>query len=62
MVSHSMASDTRPQSPPGPSNTEVMASVDSDGCHDRYVIADISEDGAWLSVAVDDAPAVTDWR
>lgn len=35
-----------------------MASVDAD----EYVIADISEDGAWLSICVQDAPCVRDWR
>lgn len=39
--------------------TEVMASVDEDG---RYVIADISEDGAWLSVADEEAAPLKAWR
>jgi prefoldin subunit 5 len=37
---------------------EVMASVDAD----EYVIADISEDEAWVSIGVQDAPDVRDWR
>jgi hypothetical protein len=37
---------------------EVMASVDAD----EYVIADISEDEAWVSMCVQDAPDVRDWR
>jgi hypothetical protein len=34
---------------------EIMASVDGDGPGERLVIADISRDGAWLSVALGDA-------
>lgn len=41
---------------------EVMASVDSgpDGC--RLVIADLASDEAWLSVDVETAPSLPDWR
>jgi hypothetical protein len=39
-----------------------MASVDSgpDGC--QFVIADLASDEAWLSVDLDDAPALPNWR
>lgn len=52
--------------PSGPSDRpedhEVMASVDAEGDCREYVIADVSEDGAWLSMDVDDAPSIRDWR
>ncbi|NHN46145.1 hypothetical protein G9464_00840 [Halostella sp. JP-L12] len=41
---------------------EVIAAVDGDGTDQEYVIADISEDEAWLSVRVDDAPTLPAWR
>ena len=37
---------------------DVMASVDQD----RYVIADVSEDGAWLAMGAADAPTLVAWR
>lgn len=45
---------------PGPDRTaEIMGSMDEDG---RYVIADISEDEAWLSVADEEAAPLDAWR
>ncbi|WP_449271871.1 DUF7556 family protein [Halostella pelagica] len=41
---------------------EVMSTVDGDGNRQEYVIADISEDDAWLSMCVDDAPTLPAWR
>jgi len=41
---------------------EVMSTVDGDGARQEYVIADISEDDAWLSMCVDDAPTLPAWR
>lgn len=41
---------------------EVVGAVDGDGTDQEYVIADISEDEAWLSVQVDDAPTLPAWR
>lgn len=40
----------------------VVASIDPDAAGDEYVIADISTDGAWLSMQAEDAPALTAWR
>lgn len=40
---------------------EVMASIDSDGADSRLVIADISEDGAWLSIAETAAAPLSEW-
>jgi len=44
------------------SGAEVMASVDSTPHGNRFVIADVSRDGAWLATEVADAPALDDWR
>jgi hypothetical protein len=41
---------------------EVVSAVDGDGQAREYVIADISEDGAWLSMDADDAPTLPSWR
>lgn len=49
-----MATDIAPR----PSDAEVIASVDDD----QYLIADISEDGAWLSIGVQEAPSLRSWR
>lgn len=40
----------------------VVASVDDAGAAREYVIADITEDGAWLSMDVSDAPTLPAWR
>ena len=56
-----MATDTSGPDDPA-DEREVMGTVDGDGGSQEYVIADISEDGAWLSVHVDDAPALPAWR
>jgi len=41
---------------------EVVASVDDAGSSHEYVIADITEDGAWLAMDVSDAPTLPAWR
>ena len=41
-----------------PDDDAVMGSVDAD----EYVIADISEDDAWVSIGVHDAPQLRSWR
>lgn len=45
-------------------NETVVGSIDSTGASDgdEYVIADISADGAWLSMQADAAPTLTAWR
>lgn len=40
---------------------EVMGSVDS-GDVDRFVLADPSQDESWVTVALTDAKALSDWR
>lgn len=48
--SHTMTSDT------------IVGSIDSSDSGAEYVIADISADGAWLSMQADDAPTLPAWR
>ncbi|WP_200840430.1 MULTISPECIES: hypothetical protein [Natrialba] len=42
----------------------IVGSIDSAGRNDRdeYVIADISADGAWLSMQAEAAPTLSAWR
>ncbi|ELY55109.1 DUF7556 family protein [Natronolimnohabitans innermongolicus] len=47
---HVMTSDT------------IVGSIDSSDSSTNYVIADISADGAWLSMQATDAPTLTAWR
>jgi hypothetical protein len=39
-------------------SSEIVAAVDDDGSSKEFVIADITADGAWLSMAVEDAPSL----
>jgi hypothetical protein len=48
---------------PAPSDErEVIGSVDGDGASREYVIADITEDDAWLTIDVEDAITLAAWR
>ena len=49
-------------SPHAAGDDRIVGSVDGDGSDREYVIADITEDGAWLSVEVADAPTLRDCR
>jgi len=42
----------------------IVGSIDpsDSSATDAYVIADISADGAWLSMEADAAPTLPDWR
>lgn len=44
------------------STDEVMAAVEEDGCESRYVIADITRDGAWVSAPTDATRGLEAWR
>ena len=44
------------------SGGEVMASVDESASETRLIIADISRDDAFLSVALEDAFTLCDWE
>ncbi|WP_202935023.1 DUF7556 family protein [Halorussus amylolyticus] len=41
---------------------EVMASLDDDGQTERLIIADMTDDGAWLSVAVSGSVSLPEWQ
>ncbi len=41
--------------------TEVMASV-QEGRVDEFILADISRDGAYMTVALEDAASLPAWR
>jgi len=41
---------------------EIVGSVDGDGDDEQYVIADITADDAWLSMAAEDAPSLPSSR
>jgi hypothetical protein len=43
-------------------SAEVMGAVDASSHCPEFVIADISRDDAWLSVDLDDAPSLVNWR
>ncbi|QZA89840.1 hypothetical protein K0C01_04635 [Salinarchaeum sp. IM2453] len=43
-------------------DSRIVSSVDGDGRDQEYVIADITEDGAWLSMDAGDAPDLSSWR
>ncbi len=51
-----------PHPQPIPDAETVVASIDPDSGGDEYVIADISTDGAWLSMSAESAPALSSWR
>jgi hypothetical protein len=61
MYSHSMTPDTAAVATAGPPE-DVMASVDDDGDVERFVIADISRDDAWLSLPLAEAATLADWQ
>ncbi|WP_232703258.1 DUF7556 family protein [Halobacterium wangiae] len=42
--------------------TDVMASLDDEGPHSRLVIADISQDEAWVSMTAAAATPLAAWR
>jgi len=46
----------------GGESSDVMASVDEGAGTSEFVIADVSRDGAWLSIQLRDATVLDDWR
>jgi hypothetical protein len=44
-----------------PADTEVMASVEN-GRVDEFIIADISQDGAYMTLPLEDAASLPAWR
>jgi len=61
-ISHGMVPDPVRASKSATDRHEVMASIDSDGRAPRFIIADITADGAWLSTPVALAARLVDWR
>lgn len=57
-----MTPDTTVASESVADRTEVMASVDTTGSSRRLVIADVSRDEAWISMAVSETVQVPDWH
>lgn len=53
--------DVRPGVDPGGADT-VVGSIDATAAEETYVIADISADGAWLSMPAEEAPTLMQWR
>jgi len=43
-------------------DTEVVGAVDSADGTESYVIADITDDEAWVSISAADAPTLRAWR
>lgn len=41
---------------------EVMAAIDDESDGDRYVVADISQDDAWVSTPLSDAVVLEEWQ
>jgi len=44
------------------SENGVQSSYDYRNGEPAFIIADVTRDEAWLSMGVDDAPALDDWR
>lgn len=61
MYSHSMTPDTTAAPSPVVAD-DVMASVDDDGATERFVIADISRDDAWVSIPLCEAASLSGWQ
>ncbi|WP_264782429.1 hypothetical protein [Haladaptatus sp. T7] len=57
-----MTPDTAAVSVSLANDSEVMASVDDDGETERFVIADVSRDDAWICMRVSDTAALPNWR
>ena len=57
-----MTADTTPAAGNASAAPEVMSSVDDEGRESRFVIADISRDGAWVSASVDATTTLSAWR
>ena len=45
----------------GSGEAEVMASIDATAASERFIIADITRDEAWLSVRRAEAPLLANW-
>lgn len=41
---------------------EVMVSIDGDGGAEKVIIADITREGAWISIPLAEAASIPEWR
>jgi hypothetical protein len=44
------------------SGETIVGAVDATGADEEFIIADISVDGAWLSMQAEEAPTLLDYR
>ena len=58
----SMSTDVRSVDERSVDGPEVLATVDESGEHERFVVADIARDEAWLSTPECDAASLDEWR
>ena len=58
--SHDMVSDLT-RAPRGRDSHEVMASIDTEGDIPNHIIADITEDGAWICASMSDSIVLQEW-
>lgn len=47
---------------PSDAGDEVVATVDGDGDRESFVLADLTRDEAWISMAAAEAPVLPAWR
>lgn len=57
-----MTPDTTVASESVTDHTEVMASVDTKGSNRRLIIADLSQEDAWISMPMSESVPVTVWQ
>lgn len=53
---------SNPHGPLSVSGDTIIGSIDQGDHRDEFVIADISTDGAWISMDATHAPSLTAWR
>ena len=53
---------TETATPSDAAQREVMASLDDDGRTERFIIADTTADGAWLSMPASESFSLPCWR
>ncbi len=49
------------RAPRGRDSHEVMASIDTEGDIPNLIIADITEDGAWICASMSDSIVLQEW-
>jgi hypothetical protein len=41
---------------------QIVAAIDEDDSYKKFIVADISRDGAWVSMRNEEAPILEAWR